>query len=525
MVGKKASTDGSAITAHSCDGPYRTWLKFEQANDYAEGAMRKINWGTMHTETAWEERGILEKGEIPQVAHTYAYMNVCYPCMNEKQLAIGETTFGGRKELKNDEGLFVIEELQRIVLERCTTAREAIKLIGRLVAEHGYGDSGECLTFVDKKEIWHFEIMGAGFTEVSAVWAAVRIPDDHVAVSANICRISKLELDKVDWYMASENVYRIAEENEWWNPDSSEFIFWKAYSGRKPYSIREFYVLSTLAPSANLDMEMEELPFSIKPDNKVSVRDVMKFYRETYEGTEWDMTRNFIVEKHRPRGAPEPEEGTPPEMVKSPIANPWMTRYMRNLVNTLKPETAERQRTIAIAGCSYSQIIQVRDWLPDEIGGLAWFSFDNPGQSPRIPIYAGTLSLPKSFEICGQHQYREDAAIWKFRKANRLSSLRWGRFREDIEGAVQEFEDKAFDELSMVEEKALDLYKQWKKEEKKRDKAREKALEAGEEYEDEEIVPEYKKYLTRYTDHFARAAMSKWEEMGQMFWAAYNFGF
>ena len=525
LVGRKASTDGSAMTCHSCDGPYRTWLKMEPAQKHAEGAMRKVYWGTMHTETAWDQGGITEKGEIPQVAETYGYLNVCYPCLNEKQLAIGETTVGGRKELRNDEGLFVIEELQRIALERCTTAREAIALIGQLVAEYGYGDSGECLTFADKKEIWHFEIYGSGLTETSAVWAAVRIPDDHVAVSANIPRISRLDLENPDWYMASENVHRIAQENEWWNPDSSEFVFWKAYSGRKPYSIREFYVLSTLAPSANLTMEMEELPFSVKPDEKVSVRDVMNFYRETYEGTEWDMTRNLMVEKRRRRGEPEPEEGAEPEMIKSPIANPWMGRDMRTLVNTLKPGTTERQRAIAIAGCSYSQIVQIRDWLPDAIGGVAWFSFDNPGQSPRIPIFAGTKSLPRAFQICGQHGYREDAAIWRFRKANRLATLRWSRLRGDIEGAVQEFEDKAFDELPMIEKHAVELYKQWEKEEKARQKAREAAEKAGVEYEEEEVTPEYQAYLTRYTDHFARAAMSKWQEMGERFWGYFNFGF
>ena len=529
MVGKKASTDGSAITCHSCDGPYRTWLNIVPHKKHAEGAMDKVVWGRMHTETSWEERGITVKGEIPQeVAETYSYMNVCYPCLNEKQLAIGETTIGGRRELRNDEGLFVIEELQRIALERCATARDAIQLIGRLVKEHGYGDWGECLTFADKKEVWHFEIFGAGLMETSAVWAAVRIPDDHVAVSANIPRISRLELDKPDWYMASDNVHRIAEENGWWSPDSGEFVFWKAYSGRKPYDIRDFHILSTLAPSANLSLDMEELPFSVKPDEKVSVRDVMRLYRETYEGTPYDMTQNLMVEKFRwpPRGPKaEGEEEKPPEMIKSPVANPWMGRDMMTLLNTLKPGVVERQRTIAISGCSYSQIIQVRDWLPDEIGGVAWFSFDNPAESPRIPIFAGTQSLPKSFEVCGQHRYRDDAAIWHFRQANRLATVRWGQSRQYIEEAVAEFEDKAFDELPMIEQQALELYKQWQKDEKARQKAREDAEKAGVEFEEKEVTPEYQAYLTRYTDHFARAAMGKWDELADLFWGFFKMGF
>ncbi|NIS13188.1 MAG: peptidase, partial [Gemmatimonadetes bacterium] len=129
-----------------------------------------------------------------------------------------------------------------------------------------------------------------GPLEPGAVWAAVRIPDEHVGVSANIPRISTLDLDDPDHYMASDNVYSLAEEFGYWDPDSGEeFKFWKAYSGRRPYSTREFYVLSTLAPSLNLTMDMEELPFSVKPDEKVSIQQVLAYYRETYEGTELDM--------------------------------------------------------------------------------------------------------------------------------------------------------------------------------------------------------------------------------------------
>ena len=169
--------------------------------------MRPIYWGKLHTETPDDMRRMRLKGEIPEVAETYRYFNVAYPAMNEKGLAIGETTIGGRKELYNDEGLFLIENLQAIALERTTTARDAIRLIGELVAEYGYGDGGECLTFADAKEVWHFEIMGAGPIESGAVWAAVRIPDGHVGVSANNPRISTLDLDDPDRYMASENVF------------------------------------------------------------------------------------------------------------------------------------------------------------------------------------------------------------------------------------------------------------------------------------------------------------------------------
>ena len=192
QVAKMASTDGSVMTAHSCDGNYRTWLQIEPQRENPPGTMRPIYWGLLHTETPDDMRRLSLKGQIPDVAETYRYFNVAYPAMNEKGLAIGETTIGGRRELINDEGLFLIENLQAIALERTSTAREAIQLIGELVKEYGYGDYGECLTFADSKEVWHFEIMGAGPMEVGGVWAAARIPDDNVGVSANIPRISTL---------------------------------------------------------------------------------------------------------------------------------------------------------------------------------------------------------------------------------------------------------------------------------------------------------------------------------------------
>lgn len=494
MVGRKATTDGSVITAHSCDGNYRTWANIVPHQRNPKGAMNKIYYGKLHTETSWDLRGMVLKGEIPQVEETYAFFNTAYPCMNEKQLAIGETTIGSKKDLYNPEGMFMIEEIERLMLERCTTAREAIKLAGELVKEYGYGDWGECITIADSKEVWHFEIFGGGPLEIGAVWAAVRIPDDQVGVSANIPRISELDLDNPDYYMASDNVYSLAEEMEWWDPDSGEpFKFWKVYSGRKPFSTREFYVLSTLAPSLRLKMDAEELPFSVKPDKKVSVRDVMKLYRETYEGTELDMTKNLMVKKRRSD-----------EMEKSPVSNPWMSYHMRNLLNTLKPGVIDRQRTIAIAGCSYSEVLQMRDWLPDPVGGIAWFSFDNPGQSPRIPIFAGVTELPPSFEICGQHRFRMDAAIWSFRRANRLATVRWGEARESIEKAVKEFEDKAFTELPDIEKRILQLLKKGHSEE---DLARAQA------------------YLTKYTNDFARAAMQKYLELGDKFWTMFGRGF
>ena len=497
MVGPQASTDGSIMTCHTCDGNYRTWLNIAPRQKHPANSRNKIYWGNLHTETPWDMRGKILKGDIPEVEETYAYLNVAYPAMNEKQLGIGETTIGGRQELENDEGLFLIEELERIALERCTTARDAIRLIGKLVKEYGYGDSGECITIADKKEVWHLEIFGAGPAEKGAVWAAVRIPDDHVGVSANRPRICELKLDQPDRYIASENVFKVAEDMGWWDPKEGEpFRFWKAYSGRPPFSDREFFILNALAPDLKLRKDAEELPFSVKPARKLSVRDVMKFYRETYEGTDADMTRSLLVPKSRGHRGQDAPADAKPEMVKSPIASAWMSSDLITLINTLKPGTVERQRTIAIAGCSYSQIVQIRPWLPDEIGGVAWFSFDNPAQSPRFPIFAGVLSLPKNFEIDGQQRFRTDAAVWSFRMANRLATVRWGESRKLIEEGVAEFETRAFRELPAIEKIALDLHKT----------------------DNEAQTTRCREYLTKYTNDFARAAMDKWGELADTLW-------
>ena len=400
MVGKKASTDGSVITSHTCDGRYRTWLNIVPAAKYEKDTTRKVYWGKLRTEFIADKVGVVEKGEIPQAKETYAFLNTAYPCMNEKQLAMGETTITGLEELHNENGLFLIEELQAIALERCTTARQAITLIGELVKKYGYGDSGECITIADTKEVWQLEIFGEGKKNIGGVWAAQRIPDDHVGISANYSRIGKLDLKNKDFFLASENVMEVAKEMKLWD-GKKPFIFWKTYGdSKKPFGIREFFVLSSLNPSLNLDYNADEIPFSVKPENKVSVQDIMAFYRSTYEGTEYDMTRNLETPVREWNAESKKYEVV--DTTISPAAHPWPTGSTRSLYNSLNDKTVEYQRTIAVSWCSYSEIIQLRDWLPNEVGGVAWFSFDNPGQSPRIPIFSGNLNLPDNFNICGQ---------------------------------------------------------------------------------------------------------------------------
>ncbi len=440
MVGRKASTDGSVMTSHTCDGRYRTWVQMEPAADHEPGAMHQVLRGTMHTRFRGDTVGVKVMGEIPQVTHTYAYLNTAYPCLNEKQLAIGETTFGGPDTLVNAAGWFTIEELERVALQRCDNARDAIRLMGSLAEQYGYGDSGECLTVADKNEVWQFEIVGIGKDRIGAAWVAKRIPDDHVAVSANIPRIGRIDRKSKDM-MASSNVEQVARDNGLWD-GSGEFIFWKYfntdYANGKNFNDRELFILSHFAPSLGLTYDMDEIPFSVKPERPVDIREVMALYRETYEGTDFDMTKNVKLARAA-------NKAHPADTSVSPVANPWLTTTMRNTLNTIAPGTIEFRRTVAVAWCAYSHVTQLRNWLPDEVGGVCWLSLDNPGQSPRIPVFCGTTALPKSYETCGQKQYVPDCALWQFRRANKLATLSWQSTKEGFNKEIMRLENLALD--------------------------------------------------------------------------------
>lgn len=498
MVGKDASTDGSVITSHTCDGRYRTWMRWEAAADHEKGEMHQVYKGTMHTEDPFDNRGLELAGAIPQVEHTYAYLNTAYPCLNEKQLAIGETTFSGPDTLVNPKGLFLIEELERVALMRCDNARDAIQLIGKLIKEYGYGDGGECITIADKNEVWQMEICGEGPDQIGGVWAAKRVPDDEVAVSANIARIGRLERKSKDFY-CSDNCEKVAKKYGLWD-GKGEFIFWKAfasdYGAGKNYREREFFILSTLAPSLGLTDDMEDLPFSVKPDAKVDVKQVMELFKSTYEGTDMDMTQNIKTVTTRRNDDGDIVYDT----VVSPIANPWIGTAAMNTINFIAPGTINYQRTIAVSWSSYNHIIQCRSWVPDEIGAICWMACDNPGQSPRIPIFSGSTTLPEGFDKCGQLRYREESWLWHYRKANKLATVQWGRTKNLMNENITRYEEKAFSELPALEAKALRLISDGK-------------------------AQDATQLLNQYTSDFAGATRQTWREMEQKFWYWFGLGF
>ena len=498
MVGKKASADGSVITSHTCDSWYRTWMTVRPAADYKEGEMENIYDGRMHTEWVEDMSKVVVKGQIPQVSHTYRVLDTSYPCLNEKQLGMGETTISGRDTLRNKNGMFMIEELQRVALERCTTAREAIKLMGELVKQYGYGDSGECLTIADTKEVWIFEIFGEGPDKIGGVWAAQRIQDDEVAVSANIPRISTLNLKDKNNYMASDNVFDVAKKLGLWD-GKEPFKFWKAYGGPnysgdwKNYSTREFFIYTSLAPSLGLTEDMEEMPLGVKPEKLVTVEEVARLLGSYYEGTEKDLSgRLKVAQRNRKTGEM--------DTIVSPVANPWMRSDEIALYAALGDDKMKWTRTVAVPQCAYSTIIQLRDWLPDAVGGVVWMSLDNPGESPRFPIFCGTASLPNVLRVCGNHRYRDDSALWHYRQTNKLATVRWGTCRKTLEPARDYFLKKGLRELPFVEETYKSIL-------------------------DKDGNEEAEAFLTNYTADFVGATILKWDELYRTYWRQFWSGF
>lgn len=498
MVGKKASADGSVITSHTCDSWYRTWMTVRPAADYKEGEMENIYDGRMHTEWVEDMSKVVVKGQIPQVSHTYRLLDTSYPCLNEKQLGMGETTISGRDTLRNKNGMFMIEELQRVALERCTTAREAIKLMGELVKQYGYGDSGECLTIADTKEVWIFEIFGEGPDKIGGVWAAQRIQDDEVAVSANIPRISTLNLKDKNNYMASDNVFDVAKKLGLWD-GKEPFKFWKAYGGPnysgdwKNYSTREFFIYTSLAPSLGLTEDMEEMPLGVKPEKLVTVEEVARLLGSYYEGTEKDLSgRLKVAQRNRKTGEM--------DTIVSPVANPWMRSDEIALYAALGDDKMKWTRTVAVPQCAYSTIIQLRDWLPDAVGGVVWMSLDNPGESPRFPIFCGTASLPGVLKVCGNHRYRDDSALWHYRQTNKLATVRWGTCRKTLEPARDYFLKKGMRELPFVEETYKSIL-------------------------EKDGNEEAEAFLTNYTADFVGATILKWDELYRTYWRQFWSGF
>jgi dipeptidase len=490
MVGKKASADGSVITSHTCDS-HRTqsWLDIKTPQKYAPGSLVTLLHRANQDSLAMPAYKYVPSGEIRQADYTFGYINTAYPCMNDHQLAIGESTFGGRESLHSDSGMIDCEQLVQLMMERCTTAREAIKLSGELTGKYGWIDEGECLTIADKNEAWVFEIVGPGKNRVGSIWVAQRVPDDHVTVNANGSRIRQIDLNNPDYFMASENVYRVAQDSGWWNPKQGAFEFCYAYDpeGRTSFAARrrEWRVFDLLAPSLGLDGNAENFPFSVKPDSQVTLAKLFNIFHDYFEDTDFNPIKNIKWEN--PEGKCE----------ISPLANPFMPYDMLPLFKINGGWGALGERTIARWYTMYATITQSRNWLPDEVGGVTWLALDNVATSVYVPIYCSVTDLPQSYKTPGRvHGFTLESAWWAFNRLGTLAAHRWGDMRHDVTEVWQPLQAEMLANQSRVEEQALQMLK------KNRKKARQ--------------------FLTGYTMEWGNRVVERAWKLGDELWTKYD---
>ncbi len=487
-VGKKASADGSVMNSHTDDSHRtRSWMDIQAPKKHKSGAKMAMYKRSKNDKLAMPAYQHTKIGEIPQAKSTFGFVNTAYPCMNTKQLGIGESTFGGREELQSDKGLIDCQRLAQIMLERCSTARQAIKLADELTKKYGWIDAGECLTISDTKEVWHFEIVGPGKGKLGAVWVAQRVPDDHISVNANASTIKEIDLNNKDYFMASENIYSVAKANGWWNGDKSTFKFCYAYApdSRNTYASRrrEWRIFDLAAPSLKLNPNDKDYPFSVKPDSPITLNKMMEFFQDYYEGTPYDMTKNITSTD---------KDG---KKIISVFANPFMPYDMYDLFKINGGWNELGERTIARWYTMYGTILQSRDWLPDEIGGVVWLAQDNIVSSIYIPVYCGVTDLPASYKTPGRvNGFTRKSAWWAFNRMSTLATQRWGDMRKDVDKTWKPMQAELFKNQKTVEAEAKNI------------KNEQKRIE----------------FLTEYTNKWGNKVVDEAWKLGDYFWTKYD---
>ena len=492
MAGAAATVDGSTITTHtadcgSCDW---TWRKVPAA-DHKPGETRKLY--TISQMRTWPPKeglkwDLIKKDftgvEIPEVPHTFGYMHGVFGYMNDQQLAIGESTIGNVRKIDNSTPTpkSNITMLTLLAMERCRTAREAIKLMGSIAEKYGYGfvDGGEMLAVADAKEVWVFEIVPVGplWTPESgkpgAVWCAQRVPDDEVSVCPNESRIGEIDMANTDFFLASSNVITCAVENKLYDPASGTPFNWKrAYSpapgsalssaGRRQRLWR-FYDLVAPSKKFSADLPNMDFPFSVKPDKKVSVQDIMAQTRDKSYGTPFDPVKGI-------RGG-----------------------LYQN------PNYYAGTRKISVANAEYTTVTQSRDWLPAPIGGIVWLSWGAQDTACYMPFYAGVTAIPKSFNVGDHWEFNRASARWAFDYTDFHAQVAYSEAIADIKKAQEEYETGALMKIPDIDKQAAALF------------ASSPAKAAD--------------LLTRFSNENAQKVVAAWWDLGDRLLVKYNhFGF
>ncbi|MBK5722776.1 C69 family dipeptidase [Dysgonomonas sp. Marseille-P4677] len=465
LVGKKASLDGSTIITYSADsyalfGELYHW----PAKKWSKGDMLKVyEWDTGRY-----------MGEIAQVSQTYNVVGN----MNEHQVTIGETTFGGREELADPDGIMDYGSLIYITLQRAKNAREAIRIMTELTAQYGYYSGGESFSIGDPNEIWVLEMIGKGKGNKGTVWVAVRIPDDCISAHANQARIQQFPLNDPDNCIYSKDVISFAREKGYYTGKDQDFSFAKAYNpldfgGQRFCEARVWSFFNR----NNKDMAkyvtyaqgktQEPMPLYIKPDKKLSLADIQKMMRDHYEGTELDWSNDI--------GA-------------GPFKSPYRWAPL-----TWKSDSVEycNERPIATQQSGFVFTSQMRSWLPNAIGGVLWFGTDDADQTVFTPMYCSVTEIPECYREGNGDLYTFSwtSSFWIQNWVSNMVYNKYNYMHTDLEKVQKELEGKFFSEQTETEARALELYKQ----------SPEQAIQ----------------FLTKYSETQAQYAFDKWKKLGE----------
>lgn len=426
IVGRKASADGSVICSYNCDGfGFASGMNFLPAGRHAAGEMLTLRNGK----------------QIPQVEYTYKVTGL----MNEKQVTIVETTWDGRQELVNRDGYFDYFALMQTALQRSANAREAIAVIDHLVQTYGYNATGENFVIADPQEAWIFEIIGMGEGRTGANWVARRVPDDCICAYANVSRIRQFpQAKKIDkklgFYVAEDCMYSaecisFAREKGYFSGKDEDFSWREAYcpidftevracDARVWSFFRHHYdteVMDSYLPYLDGHFDVcDALPLWIKPDTKLSVRDVMNDMRDHYEGTALDMTADVS-------------------------AGPWASPYRNQPLNYTASDGTEmfRERPIGCQQSAMTMVCQMRDWLPDAFGGVSYFNMDDASMVAYVPAYCGISRIPDPFrdENTSMTEFSTESAFWMNNFVANMVYPRYSAMIGDLKAAQKELED------------------------------------------------------------------------------------
>ena len=439
LVTKGASKDGSTMLTYSADS-YQLFgeLYHYPAAEYPEGAMLDVY--------EWDVPGHF-LGRIPQVRRTYNVIGN----MNEHQLAITETTFGGRAELGKPNGIMDYGSLIYITLQRAKTAREAIGVMTALVNEHGYCSSGESFSIADKDEVWILELIGKGEYGKGAVWVARRIPDGYVSAHANQARITTFPQNDPQNCLYSPDVVSFARERGYFKGKDKDFDFSAAYapldfSGVRFCEARVWAIFRRIDPelgkkyeryAQGYDLSLERMPLWIKPDEKLGVRDVMELMRDHYEDTPLDVRGTVMAGQYNA---------------------PYGTRPLEWEYDSVKYFC---ERPVSTPQTAFSLVSQSRGWLPDEIGGILWFGVDDTYFTCYTPVYTSSTRVAECFAVGNGdfNTYSPTAAFWKFNRVSQAAYAKYSFMAPDIRKRQAELEDKHIRTVQAIDAAASVLYK------------------------------------------------------------------